>query len=123
MVFELFKYFLFFLKGMILVFLIQIQIPNRIIFSYSFTSLPSAGPPKMKPAAPPPPAKITSSHKPPMAPRVTENRYYNRREGSDKEIMIQNGNKIKLKPLHWDKVIANADHSMVWNEINDGSFR
>ncbi|XP_047310341.1 formin-like protein 4 [Impatiens glandulifera] len=31
----------------------------------------------------------------------------------------------KLKPLHWDKLIlANADHSMVWDEINiDGSFR
>ncbi|KAL7191196.1 hypothetical protein ACSBR2_023296 [Camellia fascicularis] len=30
---------------------------------------------------------------------------------------------MKLKPLHWDKVIANADHSVVWDEINDGSFR
>ncbi|XP_073269837.1 formin-like protein 8 [Primulina huaijiensis] len=29
----------------------------------------------------------------------------------------------RLKPLHWDKVTANTDHSMVWNEINDGSFR
>ncbi|KAL8457639.1 hypothetical protein ACS0TY_035488 [Phlomoides rotata] len=79
----------------------------------------------MKPAPPPPQAKtrgLTPSHKPPVAPRFTENRY-NRTEGSDKEIMIENGDKMKLKPLHWDKVIANADHSMVWNEINDGSFR
>lgn len=29
----------------------------------------------------------------------------------------------KLKPLYWDKVVANVDHSMVWNEINDGSIR
>ncbi|KAH9719997.1 protein eds1-related [Citrus sinensis] len=30
---------------------------------------------------------------------------------------------IRLKPLHWDKVATNVDHSMVWNEINDGSLR
>ncbi|KAI4326677.1 hypothetical protein MLD38_031965 [Melastoma candidum] len=30
---------------------------------------------------------------------------------------------VKLKPLHWDKVVANADHSVVWNEIVDGSLR
>ncbi|KAK9217202.1 hypothetical protein WN943_005827 [Citrus x changshan-huyou] len=30
---------------------------------------------------------------------------------------------VKLKPLHWDKVATNVDHSMVWNEINDGSLR
>nr|CAD1826766.1 unnamed protein product [Ananas comosus var. bracteatus] len=30
----------------------------------------------------------------------------------------------KLKPLHWDKVNpANADHSMVWDRITDGSLR
>ncbi|KAL4634290.1 hypothetical protein ACB092_04G188700 [Castanea dentata] len=30
---------------------------------------------------------------------------------------------MKLKPLHWDKVVATAGHSMVWDEIVDGSFR
>ncbi|KDO69817.1 hypothetical protein CISIN_1g0370511mg, partial [Citrus sinensis] len=30
---------------------------------------------------------------------------------------------VKLKSLHWDKVATNVDHSMVWNEINDGSLR
>ncbi|XP_016176623.1 formin-like protein 8 [Arachis ipaensis] len=29
----------------------------------------------------------------------------------------------RLKPLHWDKVVANVDHSTVWDHINDGSFR
>ncbi|KAL6178157.1 hypothetical protein ACLB2K_049676 [Fragaria x ananassa] len=29
----------------------------------------------------------------------------------------------KLKPLHWDKVMAAVDHSMVWDQITDGSFR
>ncbi|XP_031491346.1 formin-like protein 16 [Nymphaea colorata] len=28
----------------------------------------------------------------------------------------------KLKPLHWEKVPANADHSMVWDNLRDGSF-
>lgn len=30
---------------------------------------------------------------------------------------------MKMKPLHWDKVTANVDHSVVWNEINAGSLR
>ncbi|PIN04909.1 hypothetical protein CDL12_22560 [Handroanthus impetiginosus] len=37
--------------------------------------------------------------------------------------MKGNVGQMKLKPLHWDKVTANADYSMVWNEINNGSFR
>ncbi|XP_031482262.2 formin-like protein 11 isoform X1 [Nymphaea colorata] len=28
----------------------------------------------------------------------------------------------KLKPLHWDKVRAAPDHSMVWDELRGGSF-
>ncbi|KAL0342766.1 UNVERIFIED_CONTAM: Formin-like protein 8 [Sesamum calycinum] len=46
-----------------------------------------------------------------------------RAEEPSEEGVNKNGGQMKLKPLHWDKVIANADHSMVWNEINDGSFR
>ncbi|KAK9213782.1 hypothetical protein WN944_005767 [Citrus x changshan-huyou] len=30
---------------------------------------------------------------------------------------------VKLKRLHWDKIATNVDHSMVWNEIKDGSLR
>lgn len=30
----------------------------------------------------------------------------------------------KLKPLHWDKITAtNAEHSVVWDDINNGSLR
>ncbi|KAH6797430.1 formin 8 [Perilla frutescens var. hirtella] len=66
---------------------------------------------------------INPSPKPPVAPRVQEKRV-SRAEDSDKEGMQENGvQTTKLKPLHWDKVTANADHSMVWNEINDGSLR
>ncbi|KVI06381.1 Actin-binding FH2, partial [Cynara cardunculus var. scolymus] len=30
---------------------------------------------------------------------------------------------LKMKPFHWDKVNTEADHSVVWNEIIDGSLR
>ncbi|KAL2537910.1 Formin-like protein 8 [Forsythia ovata] len=31
--------------------------------------------------------------------------------------------KVKLKPLHWDKVNPNVEHSMVWDKIDQGSFK
>ncbi|KAJ0267104.1 Formin-like protein 5 [Hirschfeldia incana] len=31
--------------------------------------------------------------------------------------------KTKLKPFFWDKVQANPEHSMVWNDIRSGSFQ
>ncbi|KAK6934382.1 Formin, FH2 domain [Dillenia turbinata] len=31
--------------------------------------------------------------------------------------------KAKLKPFFWDKVLANPDQSMVWNQIKSGSFQ
>ncbi|XWS11155.1 hypothetical protein CRYUN_Cryun38cG0059400 [Craigia yunnanensis] len=34
-----------------------------------------------------------------------------------------NAPKAKLKPFFWDKVAANPDHSMVWNQIKSGSFQ
>ncbi|KAL2513906.1 formin-like protein 4 [Forsythia ovata] len=33
----------------------------------------------------------------------------------------ENGN-VKLKPLLWDKVNQNVEHSMVWDKIDQGSF-
>ncbi|XP_002520202.2 formin-like protein 4 [Ricinus communis] len=40
------------------------------------------------------------------------------------EDKIGSGNgQVKLKPLHWDKVNKNTDHSMVWDKIGGGSFR
>lgn len=80
---------------------------------------PPPPPPKLRPAPPPQPGKrLIQPHKPPMAPRIQEKRPSRGEEDSDKGVQT-----TKLKPLHWDKVMANADHSMVWNEINDGSFR
>lgn len=84
-------------------------------------------PVKRNPAPPPPPplrtGGLVSSLKPPPAPRgkISSNRSV--------EAQIEEGSKgddegpKKMKPLHWDKVVANTDHSLVWNEINGGSFR
>ncbi|KAK9119587.1 hypothetical protein Scep_017680 [Stephania cephalantha] len=63
---------------------------------------------------PPPPARGlgSSSSRPPPAPI---------RVKSGPSVMV--AGQPKLKPLHWDKVTAKADHSMVWDKISDGSFR
>ncbi|XP_057806343.1 formin-like protein 8 [Salvia miltiorrhiza] len=72
--------------------------------------------PAPPPLPPPQPAKrLIPSHKPPIAPRIQENR--------ESRVEEKRVHTAKLKPLHWDKVTANTDHSMVWNEINDGSLR
>ncbi|KAJ8536409.1 hypothetical protein K7X08_034810 [Anisodus acutangulus] len=84
---------------------------------------PNAG--KIKPSPPPPPEGgcLSSSIKPPTAPRG-KGSSQDKTEAPTKEKSKDNGEiQVKLRPLHWDKVIANADHSMVWDEINNGSFR
>ncbi|XP_010477739.1 PREDICTED: formin-like protein 4 [Camelina sativa] len=79
---------------------------------------PPPPPPKPKsgPSPPPPPplkktAALSSSvSKPPPAPK-----------GSSSSGEGSNG-QVKLKPLHWDKVNPDSDHSMVWDKIDRGSF-
>ncbi|KAG8379074.1 hypothetical protein BUALT_Bualt07G0050400 [Buddleja alternifolia] len=94
---------------------------------------PSPPPPpprkgNLKPTPPPPPPAPPVKtrgmiHKPPIPPRSVE-KMNSKLEGSSNKSVNENGDvQMKLKPLHWEKVAANADHSMVWNEINDGSFR
>ncbi|CAD5316802.1 Formin-like protein 8 [Arabidopsis thaliana] len=67
------------------------------------------------PSPPPPPpvkkvgALSSSASKPPPAPV---------RGASGGETSKQ----VKLKPLHWDKVNPDSDHSMVWDKIDRGSF-
>ncbi|KAJ7956296.1 Formin-like protein [Quillaja saponaria] len=77
-------------------------------------------------APPPPPSKISglfSSLKPPHAPKVKANSNNTAETTTWKRTKDTGGDQMKLKPLHWDKVIANVDHSTVWDQINDGSFR
>ncbi|CAK8536913.1 unnamed protein product [Lathyrus sativus] len=70
------------------------------------------------PAPPPPPKtsglKLKSSSKPPPTPLETKST--NDKQGNS-------SSEVKLKPLHWDKVNTNLDHSMVWDKIDRGSFR
>jgi hypothetical protein len=48
----------------------------------------------------------------------------NQRNSSGKGVEESNNDQVKLKPLHWDKVNTNAaDHSMVWDKVDRGSFR
>ncbi|GMI75613.1 formin 8, FORMIN HOMOLOGUE 8 [Hibiscus trionum] len=76
-------------------------------------------------AAPPlPPAAGISVPvlKPPTAPRGTANNR-DRPNTSPENRRGAGFGQLKLRPLHWDKVIADSDHSMVWDQIKDGSLR
>ncbi|XP_057540334.1 formin-like protein 5 [Amaranthus tricolor] len=79
---------------------------------------PAPAPPPPPPGPPPPvgrkgtpgpgaPPLPTPSRPPPIAVK-----------GRSKE-----DEKAKLKPFHWDKVQANAEHSMVWDQLKSGSFQ
>ncbi|GMI67694.1 formin 8, FORMIN HOMOLOGUE 8 [Hibiscus trionum] len=75
------------------------------------------------PAPPSPPSKkaggLVTSLKPPPAARDKSGRGKAGESSGDGDI-----NQVKLKPLHWDKVKKKSgDHSMVWDKINDGSFK
>ncbi|XP_062118534.1 formin-like protein 4 [Humulus lupulus] len=92
-------------------------------------------PPSLPPPPPPLPAKPRSTLPPPVLAggwnssrrtqagptgRATKKIEETSREESSKPTMA---GQTKLKPLHWDKVTADVDHSTVWDEINDGSLR
>lgn len=93
-------------------------------------SPPPPPPPPPLPVKPrptlPPPVPTTggwvSSRRTQASPkgRATKNiAETSKEEGSNASMVGQ----TKLKPLHWDKVTADVDHSTVWDEINDGSLR
>ncbi|RZR78963.1 hypothetical protein BHM03_00004525 [Ensete ventricosum] len=42
---------------------------------------------------------------------------------SDFSVSSDSAPKAKLKPFFWDKVLADPDRSMVWNQIKSGSFQ
>lgn len=78
--------------------------------------MPQAEPTKTggAPPAPPPRPGGPSAPRPPMVPV---------RAVSKGQVDQGSAEQAKLKPLHWDKVNANADHSMVWDNIGRGSFQ
>ncbi|GAU41320.1 hypothetical protein TSUD_94010 [Trifolium subterraneum] len=100
---------------------------------------PPPAPPGAKPGPPPPPPPAPHGAKPgprppplppkngvapprpPIGPKVgglkaTANAEAGADGGADTS-------KAKLKPFFWDKVPANSDQSMVWNQIKSGSFQ
>ena len=92
-------------------------------------SLPPPPPPapagaKPGPRPPPPPKSGIAPPRPPppigarpsaSKPKATENVEPGASEAG--------APKAKLKPFFWDKVQANSDQSMVWNQIKSGSFQ
>lgn len=91
--------------------------------------LPAPPPPPpipLRKVPPPPPVilpkaksvAVASQSKPPHIPKGLAN------DGRKKQPLTGEGEgQVKLKPLHWDKVNRNADHSMVWDKIDGGSFK
>ncbi|CDP00230.1 unnamed protein product [Coffea canephora] len=79
-------------------------------------------PPRKGPTPPPPPLPKASSlgsvSKPPPISKgfATDSKMKQPSTG-------EGDGQVKLKPLHWDKVNRNVDHSMVWDNIEGGSFK
>ena len=109
--------------------------------SHDKSSVPTSPPPvpvktNTRPPPPPPPIPVkTNSRLPPLPPiQVQTNAAppppQPPNAGASKggnfsgvASSVENG-QVKFIPLHWDKVnTANADHSMVWDKMNGGSFK
>ncbi|KAF5734731.1 formin-like protein 8 [Tripterygium wilfordii] len=61
--------------------------------------------------------------KTPSAPKGKANNKSAELASTEKGLKGTGHDQMKLKPLHWDKVKVDADHSLVWDQINDGSLR
>ncbi|KAH6815658.1 formin-like protein 4 [Perilla frutescens var. frutescens] len=83
------------------------------------------------PPPPPPPPPIPSNKGPPPPPSAGATGSSMRppppKPGASKRSSsageTSSNEKVKLKPLHWDKVNPNVEHSMVWDKIDKGSFK
>ncbi|KAK6160129.1 hypothetical protein DH2020_003510 [Rehmannia glutinosa] len=118
--------------------------PLMAVEAVAKTAAPPPPPPQLaagavaKMAAPPPPPPVPSNKGPspppppppsggapfsslkPPAPKGAPSK----RSSSLGEGTSSIGNEqVKLKPLHWDKVNPNVEHSMVWDKIDKGSFK
>lgn len=88
-----------------------------------------APPPPPPPPLPKPPGSASSSKPPPPPPKPPGSSSSPKQPPAPKDLPNNNsgngdGNgEVKLKPLHWDKVNPNINHSMVWHKIEGGSFR
>ncbi|KAF8116876.1 hypothetical protein N665_0014s0136 [Sinapis alba] len=90
----------------------------------------SAGPPRPPPPAPPPGSSGGPKPPPPpgpKGPRPPPPMSLGRKAPPASPGPANPGDddapKTKLKPFFWDKVQANPEQSMVWNDIRSGSFQ
>ncbi|KAF5183352.1 Formin-like protein [Thalictrum thalictroides] len=92
---------------------------------------PPPPPPIPAPKAPgPPPPPAPKGAGPPRAPpplkpsTLKPNPLGKAERGEKQDAKVDSeGQKSKLKPFFWDKVVANPDQSMVWHQISSGSFQ
>ncbi|XP_042490150.1 formin-like protein 5 isoform X2 [Macadamia integrifolia] len=89
---------------------------------------PPPMPPAVKPGPPPPPPPkgvFPPPRLPPQAPIGPKLAKPLAPKPNHPENTASDGDapKTKLKPFFWDKVLANPDHSMVWDQIKSGSFQ
>ncbi|CAL0328966.1 unnamed protein product [Lupinus luteus] len=89
-------------------------------------SPPPPPPPKLPALAPRPPPPPRAGHPPPAPPKPMKGKNQlaplRPKDGNSSEGGKSDAPKPKLKPFFWDKVAAKPDQSMVWHEINAGSF-
>nr|KYP53459.1 Formin-like protein 5 [Cajanus cajan] len=78
---------------------------------------PPPAPASTRPGPPPPPPPAPASTRPGPPPPPPPAPASTRPAGE------ADAPKAKLKPFFWDKVQANPDQSMVWNQIKSGSFQ
>lgn len=104
--------------------------PPPPVITVNKTPAPPPPPPptaiKKNPMPPPPPPRAGGLKPPPAPPLASKGKMssINMSEPSSMDSSKETGAEpMKLKPLHWDKVVANPDHSMVWDKIGSGSFR
>ncbi|GAU29251.1 hypothetical protein TSUD_392000 [Trifolium subterraneum] len=102
----------------------EFQSQPSILPSISAAAPPPAPPPPIparKSQAPPPPPPMKTSTSNSSSKAISQG---NQRNSSGKGVEESINDQVKLKPLHWDKVNTNAaDHSMVWDKVDRGSFR
>ncbi|KAF8410938.1 hypothetical protein HHK36_003475 [Tetracentron sinense] len=96
--------------------------------------IPSGIKPGPRPPPPPPPKAVFPPPRPPQSMSISSKVAQPSSSGPNHSGNTASGEglglkgeaearKAKLKPFFWDKVLANPDHSMVWDQISSGSFQ
>lgn len=103
--------------------------PPPPVVAVNKTPVPPPPPPmanKKNPMPPPPPPRAGGLKPPPAPPSASKGKVSNTNMSEPSSMdsaKDSSAGQLKMKPLHWDKVVANPDHSMVWDKIGGGSFR